>query len=133
MYAKPGTKPSGYKFVAISLEDGKRKYFMVHRLVALAFILNPDDLPEVNHKDGDKSNNNASNLEWCTHAYNSKHAVQNGFIPSGSKHPFSKLSPKQVVAIRAAIGTYRVIGKRYNISAQTVCNVKRRSKYWDVL
>jgi len=49
------------------------KYEQIHRLVALTFIPNPNNLPEVNHKDEDKTNNKVSNLEWCTHQYNSSY------------------------------------------------------------
>ncbi len=58
-------KTHGYLYVTL-FRDGKRYYPRVHRLVAEAFIPNPDNLPEVNHKDEDKTNNFASNLEWCT-------------------------------------------------------------------
>ena len=51
-------------------KNGIRTGFKVHRLVAQAFIPNPDNLPEVNHKDEDKTNNNVTNLEWCTAKYN---------------------------------------------------------------
>lgn len=64
--------------VYISLyKDGKRKNIQIHRLVAIAFIPNPDQLPEVNHIDGNPSNNNANNLEWCTKKYNMQHAYDN--------------------------------------------------------
>lgn len=58
-------KTHGYLYVTL-FRDGKRYYLRVHRLVAEAFIPNPDNLPEVNHKDEDKTNNFAFNLEWCT-------------------------------------------------------------------
>lgn len=51
-------------------KEGKVKYFYIHRLVAQAFIPNPENLPQVNHKDENKLNNNVTNLEWCTHTYN---------------------------------------------------------------
>lgn len=64
----------GYKFVV--LRKGCKSYqVLVHRLVAQAFIPNPDSLPEVNHKDENKSNNHVDNLEWCTHKYNSNYGT----------------------------------------------------------
>lgn len=57
----------GYLGLRLFSYYGKGRWFSVHRLVALAFVPNPDDLPEVNHKDGDKANNVAANLEWVTH------------------------------------------------------------------
>lgn len=66
----------GYKTVALTRD----KIFLkkVHRLVAEVFIDNPDDLPQVNHLDGNKANNNLENLEWCTPMQNFDHAVRNG-------------------------------------------------------
>lgn len=60
----------GYFRVSLS-KDGVKKLYKVHRLVAMAFIPNPDNLPVVNHKDEDKKNNKVENLEWCTVQYNS--------------------------------------------------------------
>ena len=60
---------NGYLMICL-YKNGKRKNFYIHRLVAQAFIHNPDNLPCVNHKDEDKTNNNIENLEWCTHEYN---------------------------------------------------------------
>lgn len=60
---------TGYKYVRLNIGNDKRMFF-VHRLVANAFIPNPSSLPEVNHKNENKVDNNANNLEWCTHAYN---------------------------------------------------------------
>ena len=63
---------SGYMFVGLS--DGKKRTsFSAHRLVALLFLDNPNNYPEVNHKDGDKSNNTFENLEWITHSDKMKH------------------------------------------------------------
>lgn len=67
------TKPNGYKFVRLLNENNKAFCPYVHRLVALAFVKNKDNKPEVNHKDGDKTNNNVSNLEWMSHSENQLH------------------------------------------------------------
>lgn len=61
--------PEGYRSVSL-WSDGKQTPLLVHRLVAQAFLPNPDNLPDVNHKDEDKTNNRADNLEWCTKEYN---------------------------------------------------------------
>lgn len=57
-------------------KDGKRKDFIVHRLVAQAFIPNPNNLPQVNHIDENKTNNCVNNLEWCTQAYNNSYGTR---------------------------------------------------------
>ena len=64
----------GYRGVTL-FKDGKRYYYSVHRLVAEAFIPNPDNLPCVNHKDEDKTNNVVNNLEWCTYEQNSNYGT----------------------------------------------------------
>lgn len=66
---KQGNYKDGYKFVILN-RNGRSKYMSVHRLVATAFIPNPDDLPEVNHKDETPYHNNVENLEWCDYSYN---------------------------------------------------------------
>ena len=66
----------GYRIVLL-YKDKKQKTKLVHRLVAEAFIPNPDNLPQVNHKDEDKENNTASNLEWCTNDYNNHYGTGN--------------------------------------------------------
>lgn len=73
-------------------KNKNRKAFYVHVLVANAFIPNPSNLPEVNHKDGNKTNNNISNLEWVTPRENSLHAVNTGLrtVPKGKEHYKSK-------------------------------------------
>lgn len=62
----------GYLLVSLCC-NGKYKGFTVHRLVAQAFIPNPDNLPEINHKDEDKTNNSVENLEWCDRKYNNNY------------------------------------------------------------
>lgn len=69
----------GYYEVCIR-GNGKRKTVKVHRIIAEAFIPNPDNLPEINHIDTDKLNNKITNLEWCTRKYNSNHAYDKGLF-----------------------------------------------------
>lgn len=64
----------GYPYVTL-VKDKKAYSMAVHRVIAKAFIPNPDNLPEVNHKDRDKTNNSLSNLEWCTRQENAIHAI----------------------------------------------------------
>ena len=70
----PVIKDNGYLQVGLYY-NGKYKMFLVHRLVAQAFIENFDNLPEVNHLDEDKSNNSVDNLEWCDRSYNLKYGT----------------------------------------------------------
>ena len=77
-------------------KNGKSYPYRVHRLVALTFLPNKDNLPDINHKAGDRENNNVLNLEWCTRQYNNAYsfhklgrsAWSKGVF--GSKHPLSK-------------------------------------------
>lgn len=77
----------------ILTKDNKSKLFSVHRLVAIHFIPNPEGKEFVNHKDGNKLNNNADNLEWCTRSENTIHAYKTGLCKKqiGVNSPYSKI------------------------------------------
>lgn len=113
--------------------NGKNKLSRIHRLVAQAFIPNPDSKPMVNHKDGDKSNNNVSNLEWCTRQENEEHASKNGLKAFGERQALSKLTEKQVLEIRAkhisTLMSYNILAKEYGVAQTTVHNIVNR-KTW---
>ena len=72
-FLKPFDNGKGYLQV-ILCKDGKQKHYRVHRLVAQTYLPNPDNLPQVNHIDEDKSNNALPNLEWCDAAYNNNYS-----------------------------------------------------------
>lgn len=76
----------GYYRVSL-YENGKSKKYFRHRLVAMHFIDNPNNYEFINHKDGDKSNNAITNLEWCTQSYNEKHAFKTG-LKQKTNEPF---------------------------------------------
>ena len=75
-YLKPGTDTGGYKYVNLC-KDGKPKSYLVHRLVALHYIPNPDNLPQVDHRYRDRTDNRVENLRWVTRSENN----QNKGIP----------------------------------------------------
>lgn len=81
---KLGESNRGYYHIILR-KDGKAYTLRINRLVAEAFIPNPDNLPQVNHIDGDKKNNAVSNLEWCTCSHNIIHAMDTGLKPCRKK------------------------------------------------
>ena len=88
---KPFKSTKGYLRIELNCY-GKRKIFSVHRLVALAFLDNPLNKPQVNHIDGDKTNNNITNLEWCTNSENQLHSYKNNL---NRKIFFKENNPKK--------------------------------------
>lgn len=112
----------GY-FVTDLYKDGKRKTARVHRLVAEAFIPNPENKSEVNHLNGNKKDNRVSNLEWTTKKENMSHAVSNGLtshIPSygmlGKKNPNGgrKGKPFRIIETGEIFGTLAECEKAIN-------------------
>ena len=109
----------------------------VHRLIATTYLPNPNDLPQVNHIDGDKTNNSVSNLEWCDNTHNMQHAVTNNLLrtaankasSTGSLNNQSKLTEEDVLAIRTYTGTQASIAARYGVSRSTVSHILNR-KTW---
>ena len=118
-----------YDQIYISRE--KQKY--VHRLVAQAFIPNPENKPQVNHLDNNPSNNNVSNLEWTTQKENMEHCAKQGRnainIFRGESHPNSKLKNIDVIKIREMKGkkSNREIGKVFGVSKGAVQRIISRT------
>ena len=95
---KPETTHAGYQRLLIYY-NGKRKLMYVHRLVAMAFLPNPDHLPEVNHKNGNKSDNSVDNLEWCDSSYNNQHSYDTGLKPFGEGKPNASITNEDAIRI----------------------------------
>lgn len=121
---------------------GKDEY--VHRLVAQCFIANPNDYPEVNHKDGNKENNSIDNLEWCTRSQNNKHAFETGLRSyeelkvmaqrAGEKaRERRKLSDEQIRTIRSSSLSDTALSKMFSCARGTIHNIKKFKIYKDVV
>lgn len=109
--------------------NNKPKYFLAHRLVAEAFLPNPDNLPCVNHIDCDKSNNFVKNLEWCTYQENMTHAVDNHLCSKGEKHYKTKLREEQVIEIYNSDLSVRKLASIYGVNDGTISYIKN-GKSW---
>ncbi len=127
---------NGYKRVHVS-HKGTTYKFLAHRLIAQAFIPNPDNLPCVNHKDGNKVNNCVSNLEWCTYGENMKHAYRTGLRDVyGTAKRTRRLTAQQVREIRATYvkGKHTInntygLAKKYGVSPKVIQNVVNGKTY----
>lgn len=133
---KPGLNGAGYLFVRLNC-----KPYRLHRLVAEYFVKNEYNKPCVNHIDGNKLNNDASNLEWCTQSENMKHAFDTGLkIPAnlkGDDCPWSKLTSKDVKYIREHYiprdknFSQHALAKRYGVCQQMISSIIRNKRWND--
>lgn len=128
-YLKQEIDINGYLYISIS-KDGKIKKNKVHRLVAETFIFNPKNKSDVNHKDGNKQNNNIDNLEWNTHQENENHAVKNKLKSYGQDHYLTKLTNEQVKLIKwiaknvkVKYGFWSKLSKKLNINKNIISSI----------
>ncbi len=126
----------GYLITAIGYKR-KLKSFVIHRLVAIYFVVNPDPInyKEINHIDGNKKNNHASNLEWSSRSKNVQHAFDTGlkFGYKGSKHPKSILNEEQVLLIRSKHVfrkySHVTLAKEFSVSKSTIKHILARESW----
>lgn len=122
----PSISNNGYQDIS-AYKRGQRKHYSVHRMVADAFIPNPENKPHVNHINGVKVDNRVENLEWVTRKENASHAVKLGLILKGENCGASKLSEKEVYEIREMISKNMVheqIAKKFGVSRRTIGHIK---------
>jgi DNA-binding XRE family transcriptional regulator len=119
--------PNGY-IQACLCKDSKYRYFYIHRLVSEAFLENPNNLPQVNHIDCNKSNNSVDNLEWCTGKENGEHGSKNLLYKHGESHHMTKLSESQVREIKRLLKEGNItqinIAKMFSTNRTTIYNIK---------
>ena len=125
----PHPNEKGYLRVCLHVK-GKSTTQKVHRLVALTFLENPNNLPEVNHKDGNKLNNRVDNLEWCTHTHNMREAFKNNLIPPRKSNNGSFPTKKvlQFDLDGKLINTYESLSEASKISGIGFRNLSRYCK-----
>ena len=131
---KPYCSTKGYLQIDISLDGRKREHrvhLAVHRLVAMQFIDNINNLEQVNHIDGNKLNNNVTNLEWCTKEENQNHAVRTNLMQHGEDRPSAKLKESDVLEIYKLKGIMKAsdIANKYGVSKNTINCILRGSKW----
>jgi NUMOD4 motif/HNH endonuclease len=127
----------GYHNVYLSYHDGSKftnKRLRVHRLIAIVFIPNPNNLPFVNHIDGVKTNNTVFNLEWCTGRHNTSHAIKLGLL----KHPIGEKAYRfqsPILVFKAGLhidtlyGNADALRKGYEIRNVSACLFNKRKTH----
>lgn len=122
-YYQHCTKIGGRRGITVLLK--------IHRLVCEAFHPNPENLPVVNHKDGNKLNNDKDNVEWSTYSCNTQHAYDIGIMKavSGEQSGRSKLTVEQIKSIReeysTGLYTNRELGNKYGVAHSTIGRIIR--------
>jgi len=127
---KPYPRNRGYLAITLSYKRAI-KTFSIHRLVAQAFINNPENKPCVNHINGLKTDNSLKNLEWCTYSENSKHAfkLKLNVGAQGEAAASAKLNNKKVIYIRQSDKSLTQLSDIFNVSVSAIRRAKNK-KTW---
>jgi len=139
-FLKPWISKGGYLYIRLWGKNGCSKNLSIHSLVAKTFIPNPGNKPQINHKDGNKMNNNVSNLEWCTEAENAQHSFNMGLnrnpVLYGESNGNSKLNKWQVQRIRllkeVSNISYSKTAKIFNVSSRLISLIVNKKNWINI-
>jgi hypothetical protein len=124
----------GYRRVDLYSAPGKRSRFFVHRLVAEAFIPNPENKPCVNHINGIPTDNRVENLEWVTHKENTQHAYKQGLLSNrGEDNYNSRITEEIAIAALTSNAPTSVVAKNLGVSWQDIYDIRNRRRWKHVL
>lgn len=124
----------GYNVCSLR-KNGVNKMFKLHRLLAQAFIPNPENKPQINHIDNNRKNNKLENLEWCTNTENEQHKIKQKRHPHGETHYEAKLKNSDVLFIReySSESPINDLVKKYNLSRSHIDNIRMGRKWKHLL
>lgn len=132
---KPQDNGRGYKKVTLTTKGQPiQKY--VHRLVAEHYCENPNGYKQVNHIDGDKSNNHFANLEWVNSLMNIRHAINSSLFPKTTEYWSSKLKEQQIrMIIKLSENGHSGVelAKKYKVSRSTISQIKNRKRHKKII
>lgn len=127
-------------YLRISLyKNGQQFNKFIHRLVAKTFIENPQNKPQINHKDGNKANNTVDNLEWVTNQENAKHAWENGLYDKATKQKqgelnhSSKLTKENILWVRESDKPAAYLAEKLSVNVTTIYRIKNKETWIHVL
>jgi hypothetical protein len=130
---KPSKESNGYFQCGLQIRNNKQRRFLVHRLVAETFIVNPNEKEFVNHINGIKTDNRVENLEWVTKSENHKHAYALGLMDNkGDNHPSNKLTSEDILEIRELVkggATVYSLKNKYPVGYSSLKGIVR-GKTW---
>ncbi len=127
---KPRLSYNGYYQLALN-KNGAEATKRICRLVAQAFVENPHNKPQVNHKNAIKTDDRPANLEWVSELENAQHATANGLYPLGIKNGRAKLREEDIMAIRQSYDLVptRELVRKYGVHRNMIYNIVKR-KNW---